>query len=142
MCQHLQADLRANLQLCANLHFTTAPPHVHGPQHCMRNVASLDCERRMVDTITCAVQPEEIEEFYNRTPEPNATQIEKHYYLVITLAGHGILACEALRSGSRNVKQPGNMVYWFDRLVELGIGTAELEAELRARVWKVRADCK
>lgn len=84
-----------------------------------------------------AVQPDEIEEFYTRKPELNVTQIEKHYYLVITLAGYGILACVALRSGSRNVKQPEDMVYWFDRLVELGIGTAEQEQELRARVWKV-----
>ena len=42
-----------------------------------------------------------------------------------------------LRSGSKCIKQPKDIVFWFDRLVELGIGTAEDEKWLRAQVWHV-----
>lgn len=84
------------------------------------------------------LQPGEYEEYYDRPATKNNTSQEKQYYLVITLAGHGVLAAAALKSGTRKVQQEGDMVYWFDLLVKLGIGTKELEDELRARVWKVR----
>ena len=63
--------------------------------------------------------------------------MEKHYIMVITLSGWGMLDYGVMRSGCRNVKQPADLTFWFDRLVELGIGTAEDEARLRATVWMV-----
>ena len=53
-----------------------------------------------------------------------------------------MLAAAALKSGTRQVQQQEDMVYWFDQLVKLRIGTKELEDELRARVWKVRCTVK
>lgn len=75
---------------------------------------------------------------YNAITEKTGTKIEKHYYMVLTLAEKGVLACVALKSGTRNLQNPGKMTYWFDRLVEFGLGEPEDEAKLRATVWKVR----
>lgn len=80
---------------------------------------------------------DDMEPFHVKGAQPSDPSIEKHYALVITLAGHGVLDYGVLRSGSKCIKQPDDIVYWFDKLVELGIGTAEEEAMLRATVWEV-----
>jgi hypothetical protein len=78
------------------------------------------------------------EEFFVKDATAGDTKVEKHYVLVITLSGYGVLGHGILRSGSKCMKQPQDMRYWFDRLVELGIGTKEEEDMLRAMVWNVR----
>ena len=79
------------------------------------------------------------EEFYVKDKPPDDTKTEKHYALVITMSGYGVLAHGILKSGSKCIKQADDIVYWFERLVELGIGTREDEDMLRAKVWKVCA---
>lgn len=83
------------------------------------------------------LQPGEYEEYDDRPATKKNISQEGQYYIVITLAGHGVLAAAALKSGTRKVQQEGDIVYWFDMLVKLGIGTKELEDGLRARVRKV-----
>lgn len=77
---------------------------------------------------------------YEVPTEKSGTAVEKHYYMVLTLADEGVLACEALRSGTTTGKlqDPSAIEYWFDHLVKLGLGTAERERELRQRKWQVR----
>lgn len=61
---------------------------------------------------------------------------EKHYYMLLTLASHGVLACVAMQSGTSGKMQDRSRIkFWFDRLVEFGIGTAEEEQRQRERVW-------
>ena len=84
------------------------------------------------------MQDDQYEEFYEKASTKGATALEKQYYLVITMAGHSVLAAAALKSGTKKVQQPGDIKYWFDLLVELGIGTKEQEDELRAHTWTVR----
>ena len=77
------------------------------------------------------------EPYHTKDHQPSDPKVEKHYIMVITLGGFGLLDYGVMRSGCRNLKQPDDVTFWFDRLVELGIGTAEDEARLRATVWKV-----
>lgn len=72
---------------------------------------------------------------------PKVTDQEKHYYMMVTFPGHGARAVAAMASGSRlktNAANRGNFKFWFEQLVELGIGTAEDEEMLKAITWKVR----
>jgi hypothetical protein len=84
------------------------------------------------------MQPGQHEQYYERPATKNNTSQEKQYYLVITLAGHGVLAAVALKSGTRKVQQAGDIKYWFDLLVKYEVGTKQQQDELRKRVWKVR----
>lgn len=81
--------------------------------------------------------PDDWQQFYVKEAEKSVTKIEKHYVLVITLAGFGILGYAVMKSGCRNLTSEKDIKYWFDELVELGIGTAEEEAMLRAMTWNV-----
>lgn len=78
---------------------------------------------------------------YEVPTEKSGTAVEKHYYMVLTLADEGVLACEALRSGTTEGKleNPEAIEYWFDHLVKLGLGTAEQEEAFRQHTWQVRA---
>lgn len=71
----------------------------------------------------------------------NATEVQKHYYYIATLPGHGVVSCVVLRSGCRNMpakdKHPDTFHYWFDLLVAEGLATPEQQAELQQRTWKV-----
>ena len=82
--------------------------------------------------------PDDWAEFYTVPNVQNDTQVEKQYYLVITLAGHGVLATAGMKSGSKNLRQPQDMKYWMDELVELGLADAATQARLQKQTWSVR----
>lgn len=71
----------------------------------------------------------------------NATEVQKHYYYIATLPGHGVVCCVALKSGCRNMpaedKRPHSFHYWFDLLVAEGLATPEQQAEFQQKTWKV-----
>lgn len=67
---------------------------------------------------------------------PSKTTKEKHYYMMLTEASHGVLACVAMRSGtSKELQNPSKMKFWYDHLQTLKIGSKQLEAELQATDW-------
>lgn len=84
------------------------------------------------------MQTGELEEFYVKDNEPDDCKMEKHYYMVITLAGYGVIAADLMRSGTKNVGDPSQVKYWYDTLVDRGIGTANEEKALRAMKFNVR----
>lgn len=75
---------------------------------------------------------------YTLPTEKDDTKAEKQYYMVLTLAGHGIVEAVALKSGCNKTQNVAELPFWFDRMVELGLGSEELRDKLRQRVWKVR----
>lgn len=83
------------------------------------------------------VQEGEFEEFYTITPGAGSTNVEKQYYLTVTLAGYGIVACVAMQSGCSQTKQPKDLVFWHQRLVEFGVGTQETQDMLARTAWTV-----
>jgi hypothetical protein len=64
------------------------------------------------------------------------TTAETQYYMALVLSGHGTEVV-AMKSGCKNLKNPGQMKYWFDQLVALKIGTAAEENILRNTNWEV-----
>ncbi len=63
---------------------------------------------------------------------------EKHYYMLLTFPGFGTRAVVAMKSGTKlKGTEPGGFKFWFQQLVEYGIGTAEDEEALSKVVWQV-----
>jgi hypothetical protein len=81
--------------------------------------------------------PDDWELFLEAPAEAAEPSLEKQYYMVLTLSGFGVLAVVALKSGSKCLQDEGEIVYWFDRLVELGIGTEKEQNMLRKKTWTV-----
>lgn len=75
---------------------------------------------------------------YALPTEKDDTKAEKQYYMVLTMAGHGIVEAVALKSGCNKTENMAELPFWFDRMVELGLGSEQLRDRLRQRVWKVR----
>ena len=70
------------------------------------------------------------------------TTNEAHYYFTLTFPGVGVLACVAMRSGSRNVpdQEHRKFRYWYERLEELGLvpeDDPELPKTLANTKWQV-----
>lgn len=86
-------------------------------------------------SVTCLQKDAAALPYYERAPAKAKDKKEKHYYMALTLGGHGVLACVAMRSGTKHVQDEEGMKYWFDRLVEFGIGTEVQQDSLRARTW-------
>lgn len=68
---------------------------------------------------------------------------EKQGYFAVTMAGYGVVACVALHSATKLKRNephaPTRFKYWTQRLVDFGIGSAEDEAKLQSKVWRVWA---
>lgn len=66
---------------------------------------------------------------------------EKQGYFAVTMAGYGVVACVALHSATKlkpnDPHPPTRFKYWTQRLVDFGIGTAEDEAMLKRKVYRV-----
>ena len=73
---------------------------------------------------------------YTAEPVKEEKQKEKQHYMLLTLSGHGVLACVAMRSGtSKKMQDEHGIKFWYERLQELGIGTAVIEDQLKAMEW-------
>lgn len=84
------------------------------------------------------VQEGEWEEFYTMPTEKGSTKCEKQYYLTVTLAGYGVIACVAMESGCSQTQRPADLILWHQRLVEFGVGDRATEEWLASKVWLVR----
>ena len=73
---------------------------------------------------------------YNTETAKDTTKSEKQYFMNLALSGCPAIAV-AMASGCNKTQDESALPLWYTRLVELGLGSAELEAELRARDWKV-----
>lgn len=85
--------------------------------------------------------PDDWEEFYTVPNVPNDLTVEKQYYLVVTLSGYGVLACVAMKSGSKNISQPEDMRYWMQELVTRGLADIRTQERLIRKRWSVRSSC-
>lgn len=77
-------------------------------------------------------------------------ELDKNYYMAITLAGYGVLETALIKSGSkeRSGSYRGESKYWFERIVDLQLNFAgepnavekrqKLQEELAAQTWEVR----
>ena len=70
----------------------------------------------------------------------SAPAAQKHCYYVVTMPGVGCLACVPFQSGCRNMPDPEDLphnFYWYEQLVQRGIGDQEQEDKLKQHVWAV-----
>lgn len=79
----------------------------------------------------------------DKDQKKSGPEAEKFYYMIITMAGFGVVEVALMHSGSRIKKgNEGKIKYWFERLVELGIGSADDEEAVKKMVpFKVRSSC-
>lgn len=103
-------------------------------------------EKRMQEERTRArmvfVQGNEELPVYTRDLPTSPFACEKHGYMAITMAGYGLVAAVAMFTSTRLSKTRRTPIrtrfrFWYDMLVQLGIGDQATEDMLRAKVWLV-----
>lgn len=88
------------------------------------------------------VQGDEELPVYTRDLPTSSFGCEKHGYMAITMAGYGVVAAVAMRTATRlstkrRTPTRTRFKFWYDMLVQLGIGDAATEDMLRKKVWRV-----
>lgn len=73
---------------------------------------------------------------YTRASVAKKRMKEKQFYMQLTYPSCGVLACVAMRSGtSHKLQNRDGIKFWFEQLVDYGVGTKQDEDELRSKRW-------
>jgi hypothetical protein len=69
----------------------------------------------------------------------SGTSVEKHHYMALFMSGVAVLSAVAMQSGCtfKKMQDSSQMRYWFDHLVQLGVGTPQQEKHWRRHEWKI-----
>ena len=75
---------------------------------------------------------------YKVPNQKDIVKAEKQYYMVMNVPDHGVVEAVALQSGCVKTQDGAALPKWFDRMVQLKLGSEALRDKLAARVWSVR----
>ena len=111
----------------------------------------LEADDGMVGYSVCVEEGEQLATLRCPKKAPRK-ELDKNYYMAITLPGYGALETALIKSGSkeRSSSYRDDSKYWFERIVELELNFAgepdavqkrqALQDELSARTWEVCTD--